>query len=144
MLLTGCGKNEERQTNAENVDDFLTNLNSKLEVEGNKNVVFRQKAIKPEDKETIFGTDNIDYIEAIISTPIDDNSDFQSILIRVHPDSNITNMKKIIRRNINNNRYGEYLIDLDRMRIFDRDDLIFIIINDDSTNPDIEKIFAKN
>lgn len=134
IFCTACGKNQRSEDKLTgSLSDIMADIyeNADLSDDFRESLEFFEKFELTEDMETsILGTDEINYVEGVVSMPMMSSVAFQCVLLRVE-ENDVDTVKQQIKDNADLNKW--VCVSAETMLIESRGDVIFFVMGENDT-----------
>ena len=134
ILCTACGSGEQTSDNLEgSPSDIMAGIYENADLsedfrEGLNN--FETLELTDDLEMSVLGTDEISYIEGVVSMPMMSSIAYQCVLLRVEPDD-VEAVKQLIKDNADLNKW--VCVSAETMLVESRGDVIFFVMADNDT-----------
>lgn len=127
LNVIGCSK----ETNEPKVEGNLVEIIEKIYGENNKTMT-SIKSINDENIEYVLGTDEIQFVEGIVSEPMMSSQPHTVALLRVADDANIEDIKSKIKANVNPAKWVCVSVPEDQIVVDNIGNLVILIMDRES------------
>ena len=129
LLLAACGQKEK------NVEGTLTEIMAKVYA-GTENDMpdLMQTEVNDENKAYYFGTDDIEFKEALASEPMINAIAHSVVLVRLNEGQDAEEVKKTIKENVNPAKWVCVQVEEQNVHVESKGDLVILIM--DNSKPD--------
>lgn len=130
LLLAACGQKEK------NVEGTLPEIMAKVYA-GTENDMppsLAQMEVTDENKAYYFGTDDIEFKEALASEPMISSIAHSVVLVRLNEDQDAEEVKKTIKENVNPAKWVCVQVEEQNVHVESKGDLVILIM--DNIKPD--------
>ncbi len=129
LLLAACGQKEK------NVEGTLTEIMTKVYA-GTENDMpnLMQTEVNDENKAYYFGTDDIEFKEALASEPMINAIAHSVVLVRLNEGQDAEEVKKTIKENVNPAKWVCVQVEEQNVHVESKGDLVILIM--DNNKPD--------
>ena len=129
LLLAACGQKEK------NVEGTLTEIMSNFyDWKDNDMPDLMQTEVNDENKAYYFGTDDIEFKEALASEPMINAIAHSVVLVRLNEGQDAEEVKKTIKENVNPAKWVCVQVEEQNVHVESKGDLVILIM--DNTKPD--------
>ncbi len=133
LICAACGKKESADKLEGNLSDIMSSLyeNAELDAEFREGLdYFDTIAITDDQESYILGTDEISYIEGVVSMPMMSSVPYQCVLLRVD-EEDVETAKQLLNDNADPNKW--VCVTAETVLVESRGDVIFFIMSGKDT-----------